>query len=321
LFVGGAEVSRYEENGESYPIELRGQLESRTDFASLSLLSVPAAGGSVPLSDLVRARKDTGPGTIERMNRRRQIILYANVAPDVAQGTLMEGIERTVREMKLPAAYRVAPSGQSREMKRTGVAFATAFALSFVFMYLVLAAQFESWLHPVTILLALPLTLPFALVSLLLFRQSLDIYSMLGLLVLFGVIKKNAILQIDATNQLRARGMERGRAILEANRERLRPILMTTLAFVAGMVPLMFSTGVGAGFNHATSGVIVGGQVLSLLLTLLATPVAYSLFDDLSAWISKHFGKRDAAAEREREFAELDAMDSHRVITVSSGAE
>jgi hydrophobic/amphiphilic exporter-1 (mainly G- bacteria), HAE1 family len=322
LYVGGAEVSRFEENGESYPIHVRGAADSRVDFASLALLSVPAAGGTtVPLSELVRAEKDTGPGTIERMNRRRQVILYANVAPDVSQGTLMDGVEREVRAMKLPAAYRVAPSGQSREMGRTGTAFITAFALSFVFMYLVLAAQFESWLHPITILIALPLTLPFALVSLLLFRQSLDIYSMLGLLVLFGVIKKNAILQIDATNQLRARGMARLEAILEANRERLRPILMTTLAFVAGMVPLMFSTGVGAGFNHATSGVIVGGQVLSLLLTLLATPVAYSLFDDLSVWLSKRFGRREEANARQRELAELDAMDSRGVIAVSSGAE
>ncbi|HEX6276039.1 MAG TPA: efflux RND transporter permease subunit [Polyangiaceae bacterium] len=322
LFVGGAEVSRYEEDGESYPINVRGELESRVDFGSLALLGVPAAGGTtVPLSELVRAEKDTGPGSIERSNRRRQIVLYANVAPNVAQGTVMEAIESAVREMKLPSAYRVAPSGQSREMKRTGVAFLTAFALSFVFMYLVLAAQFESWLHPITILLALPLTLPFALVSLVLFRQSLDIYSMLGLLVLFGVIKKNAILQIDYTNQLRARGMERTQAIIEANRERLRPILMTTLAFVAGMVPLMFSTGVGAGFNHATSGVIVGGQVLSLLLTLLATPVAYSLFDDLSAWISRRFGKQGDAALRERELAELEGVDSPNAITVSSGAQ
>ncbi len=235
------------------------------------------------LDNLVRIEPVQNASRIDRLDRQRQVSLRAMVAPGYALADRLAVLRKTAAEMNLPAAYTTYIAGRGRELERTFREFIWAFLLSVIFMYMILASQFESVVHPFTILLSLPVSVPFALLSLWLTGNTLNLYSALGLLVLFGVVKKNAILQIDHTNQLRERGVERGIAIMQANRDRLRPILMTTLALVAGMLPLALGSGPGAEERRAIAVVVIGGQTLSLLLTLIVTPVAYSLFDDLGA--------------------------------------
>jgi HAE1 family hydrophobic/amphiphilic exporter-1 len=197
--------------------------------------------------------------------------------------------------MNMPAGYATSVAGSGRELERTFQDFGWTFALSFIFMYIVIAAQYEHLVHPLTILLSLPLAVPFGLISLYWGGETLNLYSALGILVLFGMVKKASILQVDHINQLRAEGLPRGEAIMQGNRNRLRPILMTAVAFVAGMFPLLIATGPGAEERRSIAVLVVGGQSLSLLLTLLAVPVIYSLLDDLSEFVVRRRATSAAA--------------------------
>lgn len=362
--VAGQKVSTYSEGGEQYEVRLRATPEYRSSEDALRLITVPSKKlGLVTLADVVQIKGGSSPSSILRYQRERQVTFLANAGPGASEGALGDSIRKILDEelVTMGKGYAVKPQGQTKLMKETGLSFIFGLLASFVFMYLILAAQFESWLHPITILISLPLTLPYAIASVILFDQALDLYSFLGIFVLFGVVKKNAILQIDHSNGVRAemqpevekaldeayeqhtetamrdtlhekldhlvgrqrlekalsranftqfgtvekavKKAARLQAILKANKDRLRPILMTTFAFVAGMIPLVTARGIGSGFNRATAGVVVGGQSLSLLLTLVAVPVVYSFFDDISMLVAGR-KKRGAAPVEESQTTE-----------------
>jgi hydrophobe/amphiphile efflux-1 (HAE1) family protein len=290
--VGGVRASTFEDDGEQYDVFMRAAERFRNDAAAFSLITVPSRTlGQVPLSDVVTVGEGLATSTVTRYGRERAVVLRMNVSPGFSDSAVVAALEKALGDLDMPPGYRFESLGRSKEMAKMKGAFTVAIALAFAFMYLVLAAQFESWLHPFTIMMSLPLVVPFAIMSLVITGGSLNIFSMLGLIVLFAMVKKNAILQVDRANELRRLGLPRTRALIQASRDRLRPILMTTFAFVAGMLPLVTSQGIGAGFSKAIASIVVGGQLLSLLLTLVAIPVIYTWMDDLARGGSRLAGK------------------------------
>ena len=310
LMVGGEEeASRFrdEQMNEDYDVSLRLVRTDRSDAETISRLFVPNDdGGLVRLDNVVNLTPSLTASRIDRLDRQRQVSLRTGIAPGYAMTDRLEALQKAAAELNMAPGYTTRIAGKGRELDRTFNEFLLAFALSVVFMYMILAAQYESLVHPITILLSLPLSVPFALLSLWVTGSTLNLYSALGLLVLFGVVKKNAILQIDHMNHLRrSAGLDRLTAIMDANRDRLRPILMTTLALVAGMLPLALGTGPGADERRSIAIVVIGGQSLALLLTLVVTPVAYSWLDDLGEWFLRH--RRSTAVPEGPSRSEADA--------------
>jgi HAE1 family hydrophobic/amphiphilic exporter-1 len=286
VLVGGDDqVTTYREGDDRYDVLLRVDKDFRDTPQALERLYVPSTSlGNVTVANVATLVPATGPTQIERYNRQRQILITANIVKGQnSLSNVLVDLNRTIAELEMPPGYSTGLVGQSKEFGRAASNFVIAFVLSIVFMYMVLAAQFESFIHPVTILLSLPLSVPFALLSLLALNENFSvIYSSVGILVLFGIVKKNSILQIDHIRSLREQGLPRAEAIYQGCMDRLRPILMTTAALVAGMIPMAFGGGAGSGSRRTVAIVVIGGQTLCLLLTLLVTPVAYSLFDDMA---------------------------------------
>jgi hydrophobic/amphiphilic exporter-1 (mainly G- bacteria), HAE1 family len=288
LLVGGNEVSKYKEGDDQYSVQLRLDEQFRNDPNRLGILMVPGAGGrALKVSDIAQLQTANGPAAIDRYNRQRQISLFASLdGIPLAEG--IAAVQSKVEEMNLKPGYAIVFTGSARTLDEASNDFVIGLILAVAFIYMVLASQFNSFVHPLTIMTALPLSLPAGLLALMAFGMTVNVYSGIGLMMLFGIVKKNSILQVDYTNTLRAEGYERHEAIIAANHVRLRPILMTTISIIAGMTPIAFGRGAGAGSRASMAVTIIGGQTLCLLLTLLVTPVVYSLFDDLREWRVSH---------------------------------
>ena len=279
--VGGEKVGFYRELGEQYDIRLRLEEGYRKDASGLPALVVPAAGGAlVKLSNVTSLGSGMSPGQIERYAQERSITIISNLYQKPLAEAFREAYA-AVAAQRMPPEYGILATGRGKLLQEALANFLIAFVLSLAFIYIVLAAQFESFVHPLTIMVSMFIAIPFGLLTLVLWQSTLNIYSIMGLFLLMGVVKKNAILQVDYTNVLRERGMPRTQAQMEADRARLRPILMTTFAIIAGMLPVALGSGDGSASRASLAKVVVGGQALCLVVTLLMTPVIYSTFDDM----------------------------------------
>ena len=290
--VGGERISFYREGGEQYNVRLRLQPGARKDEEAVAELMVPARDGAlVRLSNVTTLHAGKSPAQIDRFAQERQVTVIANLYNKPLGEAMLQGND-LVKKLHLGPEYSTAYTGRGKIMIEAVQNFAIAFVLSLVFIYIVLAAQFESFIHPVTIMTSMFLSLPFGILSLILTDRPLSIYSVLGIFLLMGVVKKNAILQVDYTNHLREKGMSRHEAQITADRVRLRPILMTTMTIIAGMLPIALGKGDGAAPRASLATVVVGGQAMCLFITLLVTPVVYSFFDDLRGLRFRHFAPR-----------------------------
>ena len=285
--VGGEEVSEFKDGDDQFKVLLRLDEPYRNNPLTMGDLLVAAGPGAqgrtVKVSDVAALTREQGPGSIDRYNRQRQISVNANLQ-GVPLGEVLDVARGKVEELHLRPGYQAVFGGSARTLAEASSNFTIALVLAVIFIYMVLASQFNSFVHPLTIMTALPLSLPAGLLALIAFGMTINVYSAIGMMMLFGIVKKNSILQVDYTNTLRAGGMERHAALIAASHVRLRPILMTTIAIIAGMIPIAFGKGAGAGSRASMAVTIIGGQVLCLLLTLLVTPVVYSYFDDLREW-------------------------------------
>lgn len=291
VLVGGVRAARFKDEGKRYDVRVRLMAEQRMRPEDLESLFVRARNGElVRLTDLVTVEVKPSLLSITRQGRSRAVRVFSNVAPGMSQAEAVAEVERIGRGL-LPEGYRLVLSGSAQTFKESFQSLVFALVLGVIVAYMVLASQFNSFVHPLIVLMALPFSLSGALAALALTDKSLNIYSMIGVILLMGLVKKNSIILVDYTNQLRRAGKDRLDALLTACPVRLRPILMTSIATIAGALPAALAMGPGAELRQPMALAVIGGMLVSTLLTLFAVPAAYFIVD-------RALGARWEASER-----------------------
>jgi HAE1 family hydrophobic/amphiphilic exporter-1 len=287
--VDGYVATKFQEGDEQYDVRVRLAEQDRTTLENVNNLTIksnkdgaPFQKLMVPVSYVADIRQGTGPSRINRFDRQREIRIDANLS-ERQLGEVLADIQKRTRKMSLPAGYGIDVVGQGQMQAESFGNILLALALAIIFVYIVLAAQFESYLYPFAIMLALPMSLIGAVFALLVWKSALSMMSMIGIIMLMGLVTKNGILLVDYANVLRDRGLPRSEALIQAGATRLRPILMTTFAMIFGMVPVAFALGEGSEFRAPMGQAVIGGLITSTLLTLFIVPVVYSIIDDISS--------------------------------------
>jgi HAE1 family hydrophobic/amphiphilic exporter-1 len=282
--IGGSDIVKLQSEDERIDVAVRFEAPFRDHPRAIGSVPLRSMSGElISLEDLADVRQVVGPLQIDRYSRSRQITIFANLQRD--QKVLGQAIAETTafaKEAELPPGYTFALTGPAQAMQESFGYLFFALVLAIVIVYMVLASQFESFAHPFTIMLSLPLSVIGAVGALVAFGMTLSIFTMIGIILLMGLVTKNGILLVDYTNTLRKRGVERGEAVRKAGPVRLRPILMTTCAMIFGMLPVALGTGSGSESRAPMAIAVIGGLVVSTLLTLVVVPVVYTLVDDLS---------------------------------------
>ncbi|HEU6450725.1 MAG TPA: efflux RND transporter permease subunit, partial [Gemmatimonadaceae bacterium] len=306
--LAGETATRWEDpTGEERDVVVQVAPEQRRtveDIATIPLATsrrtADGAVATVPLRDVARIELGTAPAQIDRKNLQRVATISGSTSPDLSIAEASQAIQQVANEMKLPAGYSVHLGGETEDLQETTGYVLESITLAIILIFLILASQFESFTQPFAIMLSLPLSLVGVLLALLLTNDTMNMMSMIGVIMLMGLVTKNAILLVDNANERRAAGADRFTALVEAGAVRLRPIIMTTLAMIFGMLPIAFALGEGGGFRAPMARAVIGGLITSTMLTLVVVPVAYTYFDDVGGW----FKRRLTSPERVREIQE-----------------